>query len=220
MCPSTAGGGYVAAFIEDPLDEDTSFDAIQGTHGAVMAKWWEHSMINVAKPAKDLLWTSLGENARLYSPGKLVLTAVGSNDATVNVSVLCKWEVELSVPSLEEADAPITEYITTQSLFTNQLEHLDNIIHIKDLFDGQFTPNMVLQTNVPFAIDYRLGSGDVTKADYNCLYVNPSATTFTYGTTDATDKFHAGVGFYEDGQPLQVVIAKGTKFDVIINPNL
>lgn len=224
MCPATAGGGYIAAFLKDPLDSDTSFDALQGSHGAVMAKWWEHKTIHVPNPGKDLLWTSLGENARLYSPGKLVLTTVGSNDALVNISVLCRWEVELSVPSLEEAGGPITEYITYRTLYTSGLTNESNEFSTAQIISGVMRVGTILRTSVPFAIDYKLGAGDVTKADYTALKVVtspsfPTGVAFQWGTLDVDEEFHPGAAFYYDEQPLQVVIAEGTKFNVIFDPN-
>jgi hypothetical protein len=225
MCPSITGGGYVAGFLKDPLDKDTSFDALQGSHGAVVGKWWEHKTVQV-RPPKDLLWTSAGDNARLYSPGKFVLTTVGTNTDIVNVSVLCSWEAELSVPSLEETgESPVTEYILGADIQESTLTANSNEIPQLPFVEGRLANGTVLKSTIPFGIDYRLGSGDVTKATYACFRVNtvPSAASrLQWGLWqwDGTQYYFApGESYYSDGQPDQVILPAGTQLNVIYDPN-
>merc|ERR1712141_928297 len=108
-----------------------SFDALQGSHGAVVAKWWEHKTVRV-RPPKDLLWTSVGENARLFSPGKFVLTTVGTNTA------------------------PVTEYITASDILESSLSSGYNEISQTPFIVGNIADRTVLRSPVPFGIDYKL----------------------------------------------------------------
>lgn len=226
MCPSLTGGGYVAGFLKDPLDTDTSFDALQGSHGAVVAKWWEHKMVQV-RPPKDLLWTSVGENARLFSPGKFALTTVGTNTDLVNVSVLCNWEAELSVPSLESiSDGPITEYITTDDLLETRLVHSANEFQQQTIISAVLPDGLVLGTDHPVGIDYKLGTGDVTKATYVHFRVNIPSTQFgavaalQWGVYDHnTHAFTPGVNYFRDNQPQQVLLPERSIMKVLHDPN-
>lgn len=217
MCPSLAGGGYVAGFLKDPLDKDASFDALQGSYGAVVAKWWEHKTVRV-RPPKDLLWTTVGENARLFSPGKFVLTTVGTNTDLVNVSVLCDWEAELSVPSLEDAkDAPATEYILATDILESSLTNGHNEIPQEPFIVGNIADKTVLRSPVPFGIDYKLGPGDVTKANYayfQVLKAANSAPRLRYGMWNGTE-FSGGHPYYYDEQPDQVLLPTGTQLAVV-----
>ena len=227
MCPSTTGGGYVAGFLKDPLDRDTSFDALQGSHGAVVAKWWEHKTVQV-RPPKDLLWTSPGENARLFSPGKFALTTVGTNTDAVNVSVLCHWEAELSVPSLEEVDAAVSEYITSNDLLETVLVSNLNEIHQRAILDATLANGTILACNQTIGIDYKLGAGDVTKATYNHFRVNVPSVNFgsdaglqwgVYAEGQSGGLFTPGSDYYSDNQPQQVILPKGSIMQVIHDPN-
>lgn len=219
MCPSTTGGGYIAGFLKDPTDADTSFDAIQGSFGPAVAKWWEHKTVHVRPPA-DLLWTSLGENIRLASPGKFVLTNVGTNTDIVNVSVLCKWVAELSVPSLERDDHEV-EIITDMQLAESDLMGSTNKIPVDRMFTqrlGTVTNGTIFRTPIPFFIDYKLGSGDVTKASYIHLQYRFASQDFLWGYCDENQNpvvFNAGADYFSDGQPEQIVIPKGTVFTTV-----
>ena len=218
MCPATTGGGYVAGFIKDPMDTDASFDSIQGSRGATIGKWWEHKVVH-AIPAKDLLWTSLGESPRLYSPGKFVMTAVGSNTDIVNVSVLCSWEAELSVPSLESEDAPVTEFFTKYDIMQSDLVHNSNKLHFNIFGAGVNLPdNTILRANVPIYIDYQLGVGDITKAGFSEWKVTDSGTKLQWGIDHPAGNWVAGISFFFDGQPPQSLLSRGTRFEVI-SPN-
>jgi hypothetical protein len=224
MCPSITGGGYVAGFLKDPLDTDASFDALQGSYGAVVGKWWEHKTVQV-RPPKDLLWTSVGENARLFSPGKFVLTTVGTNTDLVNVSVLCNWEAELSVPSLENTTSgPITEYLTTKNLFETGLVGAANEFQQFTILPQPIANGTILKSEYPVAVDYKLGTGDVLKAEYVHFRVNLPSTSFgaipslQWGIYD-NDTFTPGVNYYRDGQPQQVLLSAGATMDVLFDPN-
>ncbi|APG76127.1 capsid protein [Beihai noda-like virus 11] len=215
MCPATTGAGYVAGFLKDPTDEDTSFDAIQGSQGAVIGKWWEHKRIEV-RPPTDLLWTSLGENPRLFSPGKFVMTAVGTNTDAVNVSVLCEWEAVLSVPSLEDySEKPVTEYFSTKDLLNSSYVHNSNSILQTNVFDGDVIPTgTILRIPFPIDVDYSLGAGDVASARY--CYFLAGSHNLTWGLYSG-GSFSGGSNYYSDGQPTQCVLPKGTRFEVIPN---
>jgi len=215
MCPSTTGAGYVAGFLKDPTDNDTSFDAIQGSRGAVIGKWWEHKRIDV-QSSNDLLWTSIGESPRLFSPGKFVMTAVGTNTDAVNVSVLCEWEVVLSVPALEEfGDKPVTEYFSLVDLLNSSYTDSSNSIAQSAVFGGNIIPDgTMLAIPFPIDVDYSLGAGDVASARY--CHFKASATTLTWGI-HYSGTFTNGQAYFSDGQPVQCAVPKGTRFEVIPN---
>ena len=215
MCPATTGGGYVAGFLKDPMDTDSSFDAIQGSRGATVGKWWEHKNV-ITIPAKDLLWTSVGESPRLYSPGKFVLTGVGSNTDVVNVSVLCSWEAELSVPSLESPEAPQTIYFSAYDIMQSDLVNNSNKIHF-NIFgaDVSLPDDTVLRAAVPIYVDYQLGSGDVTKAGFSEWKVTDNGTKLQWGIDHPAGTWTAGIAYYSDGQPPQSLLSKGTRFEIL-----
>lgn len=222
MCPSLTGGGYVAGFLKDPTDTDTSFDSIQGSHGAVVAKWWEHKTLKVIPP-KDLLWTSQGENVRLSSPGKFALTNVGTNTDIVNVSVMCKWTAELSVPSLEK-ETSLSEFITNAALVESNLTNGSNKFNVLEIFASipKLNNLTVLTSEYPFYVDYKLGTGDVTKASYMHLQYQKATEEFVWGyfnSQGTANTFVPGVNYFSDSQPQQIILGNGARLNIVYDPN-
>ncbi|ABU95415.1 capsid protein [Atlantic cod betanodavirus Ac06NorE] len=218
MCPANTGGGYVAGFLPDPTDSDHTFDAIQATRGAVVAKWWESRTIR-PQYARALLWTSVGKEQRLTSPGRLILLCVGNNTDVVNVSVLCRWSVRLSVPSLETPEDTFAPILTLGPLYNDSLAAND----FKSILLGSTQLDIapegaVYSLDRPLSIDYNLGTGDVDRAVYwHVKKVAGNAGTpagwFHWGLWDNFNKtFTQGTAYYSDAQPRQILLPVGTLF--------
>jgi hypothetical protein len=161
----------------------------------------------------------------LFSPGKFVLTTVGTNTDIVNVSVLCSWEAELSVPSLEETgNVPVTEHIIQSDIQESVLSANSNEIPQLPYVEGDIPSGTILRSPVPFGIDYQLGSGDVTKATYAYFRVNvvanaqPRLQWGLWQWSGTAWYFTPGKPYYSDGQPEQVILPAGTVLSVI-DPN-
>nr|AEF79783.1 coat protein [Lates calcarifer nervous necrosis virus] len=216
MCPANTGGGYVVGFLPDPTDNDHTFDALQATRGAVVAKWWESRTVR-PQYTRTLLWTSSGKEQRLTSPGRLILLCVGNNTDVVNVSVLCRWSVRLSVPSLETPEETTAPIMTQGSLYNDSLSTND----FKSILLGS-TPldiapdGAVFQLDRPLSIDYSLGTGDVDRAVYGHLKkfagnAGTPAGWFRWAIWDNFNKtFTDGVAYYSDEQPRQILLPVGT----------
>nr|ACX71281.1 coat protein [Gilthead sea bream Iberian betanodavirus] len=227
MCPANTGGGYVAGFLPDPTDNDHTFDALQATRGAVVAKWWESRTVR-PQYTRTLLWTSTGKEQRLTSPGRLVLLCVGSNTDVVNVSVMCRWSVRLSVPSLETPE-DTTAPITTQAPLHN--DSINNgYTGFRSILLGStqldLAPaNAVFVTDKPLPIDYSLGVGDVDRAVYWHLRKKAGDTQvpagyFDWGLWDDFNKtFTVGAPYYSDQQPRQILLPAGTLFTRVDSEN-
>ncbi|AYN74007.1 coat protein [Pseudodiaptomus annandalei nervous necrosis virus] len=216
MCPANTGGGYVAGFLPDPTDNDHTFDALQATRGAVVAKWWESRTVR-PQYTRALLWTSTGKEQRLTSPGRLILLCVGNNTDVVNVSVMCRWSVRLSVPSLETPEETTAPIMTQAPLYNQSLATSDFRSVLLGSTPLDTAPDgAIFQLDRPLSIDYNLGVGDVDRAVYWHLKkfagtaTNP-AGWFRWGIWDNFNKtFTDGVAYYSDQQPRQILLPVGT----------
>ncbi|ABY87295.1 coat protein [Tiger puffer nervous necrosis virus] len=227
MCPANTGGGYVAGFLPDPADNDHTFDAIQATRGAVVAKWWESRTVR-PQYARTLLWTSTGKEQRLTSPGRLILLCVGSNTDVVNVSVLCRWSVRLSVPSLETPEETFAPITSQGPLYNDSITTATSGFRSILLGSGQLDiapPGTVYSIDRPLSIDYNLGVGDVDRAVYWHLLKkkgdpNNPAGFLDWGLWDDFNKvFTTGVAYYSDQQPRQILLPVGTVFTKVAPEN-
>lgn len=105
--PTTAGGGYVAAFIRDPTDTKPldPHDAIQwamAQQHSRDAKWYDSVRLDV-RATPDLLFTSHGSDRRFYSPGSIYVISKGGPAQVGALTINLQWTVTLSEPSVENA---------------------------------------------------------------------------------------------------------------------
>jgi hypothetical protein len=227
MCPANTGGGYVAGFLPDPTDNDHTFDALQATRGSVVAKWWESRTVR-PQYARTLLWTSTGKEQRLTSPGRLILLCVGNNTDVVNVSVLCRWSVRLSVPSLETPEDVIAPILTQAPLHNDSIPN--DALSFRAVLLGatqlDAAPSgAVYAMDRPLSIDYNLGVGDVDRAVYWHVEKLPGTPQepsgwLSWGLWDNFNKtFTKGIKYYSDQQPRQILLPVGTLFTKVSSGN-
>jgi hypothetical protein len=116
---STTSGGYIAAFIPDPLDSSTTFATLLGHKGAVSGKWWETQVVRAQLPAVDLYNSASGGDLRLHSPGRLVVFSDGapSGDVTPLTVDVC-WRCQLKMPGFETLAEVAGEFTSGASLWT------------------------------------------------------------------------------------------------------
>ena len=103
---SMAAGQYAAAVVRDPTDEapEDPVDQIRWINGqriSAIAKWWEPMRLTVPGNG-DLLWTSIDNEKRWYSPGKLFVMCMGPPLQAGSIAVYLDWQVHLSEPSVEK----------------------------------------------------------------------------------------------------------------------
>nr|AYA50295.1 coat protein [Betanodavirus sp.] len=220
MCPANTGGGYIAGFLPDPTDSDHTFGALQASRGSVVAKWWESRTVR-PQYTRSLLWTSTGKEQRLTSPGRLLLLCVGNNTDVINVSVLCRWSVRLSVPSLETPEDIAPPILSQAPLYNDSIPN--NAEAFRTILVGNAQLDIapagtVYEIDRPLCIDYSLGVGDVDRAVY--WHVEKAAGDATYpagwlfwGLWDDLNKtFTKGTKYYSDQQPRQILLPVGTRF--------
>lgn len=216
MCPSTTGGGWVAGVIPDPLDTNFTFDALQATLGAKVNKWWEASEIPALSLPRDKLWTSEGENARLYSPGRFILLAVGTNTDLVNVSVVCHWRCELTIPSLEGSgpEPEKTKFTTIVPVSTKGLNGKNYFPMVPYFGPDTPRPGKVYQSDVPIGINVSV-QGGAEFVQYSDFMAG-SDGNLTYGIATWDDAgtgwtaWNGGAQAYEtDDMPEGIVLPKG-----------
>jgi hypothetical protein len=216
MCPSTTGGGWVAGVIPDPLDTNLGFDALQATLGAEVNKWWEAEEVHALSLPRDKLWTSEGDNARLYSPGRFVCLAVGTNTDLVNVSVVAHWKCELTVPSLEQLEG--------QTDFRNVVPLTSVGLNDKNYFPmppyfGREVPKMgrIYQSSVPCGVTVTDGT-EVQLVNYSYFSRSPLGDEMMFwGSVTWNDE---GTGYLDwtdglkcsqpDGQTEREIMPRGT----------
>jgi hypothetical protein len=227
MCPANTGGGYVAGFLPDPTDGDHTFNALQATRGSVVAKWWESRTVR-PQYIRTLLWTSAGKEQRLTSPGRLLVLCVGNNTDVVNVSVLCRWTVRLSVPSLETPEDIAAPILSAGNLYNDSLATGQNVFRSILMGSQQLDDapvGTVFQLDRPLNIDYSLGTGDVDRATYWHVDKEKGDTShpagyLRWGLYDNFNKtFTPGVHYYADEQPRQILLPVGTLFSRISSEN-
>nr|WKV34450.1 MAG: RNA-dependent RNA polymerase [Riboviria sp.] len=102
-CPTSVGGGYVAAFVADPDDRTPVIEPLNwltSQQGSVTQKWWQNAEI-VAKPARSWYYTSPGLEVREYSPGRFVVVVDVATTEKLGLTVWATWTVKLSKATLE-----------------------------------------------------------------------------------------------------------------------
>jgi len=120
---SLAAGQYLLAFVRDPEDlppqdpKEILRWATAQQH-STLAKWWQPSSITVPSNG-DNLYTSLKGEARFWSPGKLVVIAVGAPSQPGNMAVWMDWMVHLTEPSSEVLASlePVEPITASQDLY-------------------------------------------------------------------------------------------------------
>lgn len=211
MCPSTTGGGWVAGLIPDPLDENLTFDALQATLGSEVYKWWEGMEVPSPAMNPDRLWTSEGENARLYSPGRFVVLAVGTNTDIVNLSVICHWEAELAIPSLETPKLQ-QEFKSIVPVTSAGLGG-QNSFPAAPYFREPPIDRTYYQSNTSIPVVVQVPGGHDT-VHYTDLKMNGDRLTWGLITWDDSGQYAQGWVdgeiFYQHDQPEGVLLPKGT----------
>lgn len=105
MMSTAVGGGYVVAFVRDPMDQIpseplTRLNWLTSQRGSVTTKWWQSSEVVVPLSDRDY-YTSTSQEVREYSPGRLVLAVDGKATASGSLTVFVDWAVTLRHASLE-----------------------------------------------------------------------------------------------------------------------
>jgi len=128
---STTSGGYIAAFIPDPLDSSTTFATLLGHKGAVSGKWWETQVVKAQLPSLDLYTSASGGDLRLHSPGRLVIYSDGAPSGSITpITVDVSWRCQLKMPGFETAAEVAGEFTTIVPLWTTT--GLEYLVPVKD----------------------------------------------------------------------------------------
>lgn len=128
---STTSGGYIAAFIPDPLDEGIRYEQLLSHRGAVSGKWWETMQVGAVLSPVDLFTSSSGGDLRLHSPGKLVIYSDGApSGSNTPLTVDVMWRVELKAPGFETEAEVATEYELLIDAWT--VASANNLVPVKN----------------------------------------------------------------------------------------
>lgn len=100
--PSIAAGGYLVAPVADSADEGLPLTAefIATQRGVQTGKWWENKRV-VMPLTNKLLYTSVGEDPRLYTPGFFAFISDGVPSQAGSVTFTLSYDVEFSVPGIQ-----------------------------------------------------------------------------------------------------------------------
>lgn len=190
---STAtGGGYVAAFIPDPCYERPDILMAAATPGAVSKKWWESALVKAMVP-KTKLYTSPSSEPRISSPGIFIFVIDGKPTNSVNITLNVRWDVTLSIPSLEKfADEPgeplelVTQNFATIQQNTRDLYILPANDFSKSYDQMPIAGSMYILPSL-VSIEYKEGTGDT--GTYRCSMVKfEQATDGMRATLYSDDK--------------------------------
>jgi len=157
----------VAGFIPDADDiipsSEYLFDAVSSSPGAVALNWWQPTTVNARCKPTDL-YTSPGDEMRLYSPGVFYVVVEGVANQDVPITVYVRWTVELSEPSLESI-APIPETIAPAvALALNYADYNkiteDSAFLLQGTGNGS-TTGTIYEVTAPLGAVYDTGRGHV-----------------------------------------------------------
>lgn len=102
---TASGGGYIACFVRDPTDKPPK-DPLEVVRWAMAqqhsadSKWYESVGLNVGQ-SPDLLYTSVSDTPRLYSPGILYIVSKGGPAQVGSLTVSFHWDITLSEPTID-----------------------------------------------------------------------------------------------------------------------
>jgi len=106
--PTSASGGYVMGFRPDPMDKLPSAAEerkrfVVGTPGSIKNSIWQSTDMTIPSRVltNRLFYTSLGTDAREFSPGTLFVVVDGTVNQAGSISVSATYDVSCSIPSLE-----------------------------------------------------------------------------------------------------------------------
>ncbi len=108
---TASGGGYIACFVRDPTDQPPK-DPLEVVRWAMAqqhsadSKWYESVGLNVGQ-SPDLLYTSVSDTPRLYSPGTLYIVSKGGPAQVGSLTVSFHWDITLSEPTIDSN--PVTD---------------------------------------------------------------------------------------------------------------
>jgi len=118
--PTTSGGGYVTCFVRDP-DDLPPTDPVQAVKWAMAqqhsadAKWYDSVRLNVGR-TPDLLFTSVGDSARLFSPGTLYVISKNGPAQVGSLTINFHWDVTFSEPTSETNQKGLSEWTVPMDL--------------------------------------------------------------------------------------------------------
>jgi len=205
---TTAGGGYVAAFVKDasdvPPEDGSVINWVLAQEGSVTAKWWESSTVAATVP-QQLLYTSESVEARSYSPGRFVVVAIAPSTSVGGVSVICDYEVSFSEPALESVKSTVAPITAAVTIITRS----DHQGFWGDLANGDYTdkpsvmfPGIVLGRlyKLPYVVNAIIGS-----SYYGFQYVEA-----TNGDTLLPREIKSGSNVTDDFTATRPVLESGT----------
>ncbi|APG76927.1 putative capsid protein [Hubei permutotetra-like virus 11] len=95
-------GGYVCGFIADPSDRAVTASDLSASQGAQTKKFYETAVVYMPRKT-DLLYTSAGEDPRLFMPASFWIISEGLPSSNLTMIVSVVWDVTLSQPTLENS---------------------------------------------------------------------------------------------------------------------
>lgn len=94
--PTTTTGGYVIGITNDPSVRvgvgEEALRTIVALDGSQTAKLWQSTVCHLRPNKTQVLFTSTGQDQRLYSPGTLFLITDGQTENDVSVTINLTWK--------------------------------------------------------------------------------------------------------------------------------
>lgn len=177
----TINGGYVCGFIMDPTDHTITARQLSASQGAQTKKWYESTTVRM--PVKrELLYTSSGEEPRLFIPAAFWIVTEGEPSTDLSIVVTARWKVRLTEPTVEESTD--LSFVISKTLWAKagnynlQAGDQDGNNKVDDVRD--LVPEAIRNTKdsvfyrVPtFSFEYSEGTGDT--GSIQCHFIIYSA---------------------------------------------
>lgn len=120
-------GGYIAAFLHDPMMDvgsgESALRALTAVQGTQTSKFWQ-SISMSARANKHEYYTLSGSDVRLFSPGRFVVLSDGSPTTDVEITILFHWTVSLRKPALQRLVAQLPQAVLTASYLYSDEENV------------------------------------------------------------------------------------------------
>jgi hypothetical protein len=219
----TSSGGYIAAFLADPEDDQFDVSKLVATDGAQEGRFSETRTV-VAKIPDTLFFTTEERVPRLSSPGRFVVLVDSPSDADVPFIIDLEWDVSLSIPYIERP-----KLLTTVTLIADAWAKDDRNYFCTQEDGTRWAPSdlfgpegrklgyaSILRCQQGASVVFREGVGDISTKTYFYFYVGsnnePSGVYFLNhegASPNDSEKWLTEV-------PPRILIPKGTVFEVLV----
>lgn len=221
-------GGYICGFVPDPSDQYVTAEVLAATQGSQTKKWYEDAVVHAAKPhLAQLLYTTRGDDYRLFSPGAFWIVTDGSPSASLNVIITMTWSVTLSTPSYN--DASDDSFNFKGEVRPNpgnwNLKYFSSATDTKGTTDFSRAVPFAVRDRIArttfrvptFNIEYSEGQGDTGTIQCHFVIYKPSSKELLYSSNGREE---ITVPWQNNVAPDQVLIPCGTLMKHVQQGNL